>query len=222
MALTKTQICNMALSKIGNERAQLTDFDTDTGKIKDQCALHYQQTLHELIRMHSFNCTKERIKLTNTGNAPLFAWEQEFNLPSDCIRPIYLTNTTETERFLKPQIEWSVEERLILTNYEDVYLLYIKEPAPEDMDSLFAQAFYTLLASKLAKPIAGKEQLGMMIYQDFLNVVMPEARRVNAFEGKDSPVVDSDWLEATYTSPSGLGSSWPPFAQSSYGSFPWS
>jgi hypothetical protein len=216
----------MALSKIGNDRAQLTDFATDTGKIKDQCELHYEQTLHELVRMHSWNCTKERGKLTTVSTSgsedDYFGWSYYADIPADCLRPLYLTNTTENERFLKPQIEWTIESGQILTNYSDVWLLYIKEPLPADMDSLFAQAFYTLLATKLAKPIAGDEQLGMTIYNEFLNVVMPEARRVNAFEGKDMPVVDSDWLEATSTSPSNLGSSWPPFAQSSYGTFPWS
>lgn len=222
MALTKTQICNMALSKIGDTRAQLADVDTDDTSISRQCLLHYEQTLHELVRMHSWNCTKERVKLVDTTVTPVFGWSNEFDLPSDCLRPLALTNTDDTNRFLIPQIEWSVEERTILCNHTEVWILYIKEPAPADMDSLFAQAFYTFLGSKLAKPIAGDSQLGMQIYNDFLNVVMPEARRVNSFEGHDAPVVDSEWLEATITSPSGLGSSWPPFAQSDYGSFPWS
>jgi hypothetical protein len=222
MPLTKTQICNMALSKIGDTRAQLIDVDTDDNSISRQCLLHYEQTLHELVRMHTWNCTKERAKLVDTGNTPLFGWTYEFSLPSDCLRPLYLTPTDDSNRFLKPQIEWNVEERTIVSNHEEVWLLYIKEPAPADMDALFANAFYTLLATKLAKPIVGDSQLGMTIYNEFLSVVMPEARRVNSFEGYDAPVVDSTWLEATITSPSNLGSSWPPFSQSDYGSFPWS
>lgn len=222
MALTKTQICNMALSKIGDTRAQLTDVDTENTSISRQCLLHYEQTLHELVRMHSWNCTKARVKLVDSGSTPLFGWSYEFDFPADCLRPLALTNTDATDRFLKPQVEWNVEGRTVLCNHADVWLIYIKEPAPADMDSLFAQAFYTFLASKLAKPIAGDAQLGMAIYNDFLNVVMPEARRVNSFEGYDAPVVDSTWLEATITSPSALGSSYPPFAQSDYGSFPWS
>jgi hypothetical protein len=314
MALTKTKICNLALSKIGDTRAQLIDVDTDDTSISRQCLLHYEQTLHELARMHSWNCTKGRIKLCTTeiidypttitvsdgiilnvkqtdgeddlidgrpsyenddetrslayntvsnvwkyrrtdfpgfdeftndcdlisppktgwsegseGADPItlsydfyYGWDYYAEMPSDCIRPIHLSNTGESQRFLKTQIEWSVEDGKILSNHEDLWLLYLKEPSLTEMDSLFAQAFYTLLATKLAKPIAGDDQLGMSIYNEFLNVVMPEARRVNSFEGMHGPVVDSEWLEATYTSPSNLGSSWPPFSQSSYGSFPWS
>ena len=308
MALTKVQICNMALSEIGNERVQLTNsvFASNTGKAYEQCDLHYEQTLRELVRMHSWNCTKERATLVETvplitdsddveftyfattngkaefqnstndmsirwnstlerweydeayaapfvalyynegtGNVPPedtwlkvsddsdsgwtldltydFGWEHAFVIPTDCIRALYLTNTDESMTPLQPRIEWSMEQGIIMTNHSEVYLLYIKEPDPGTMDSLFAQAFYTLLASKLAKPIAGDEQLGVSILKKFHELILPEARRVNAFEGKDSPVVDSDWLEATFTSPSSLGSSWPPFGTATWTTaFPWS
>jgi hypothetical protein len=223
MALTKTILCNLALSKIGNERVQLADFDTDTGKIKDQCDLHYEPTLHELVRMHSWGCTKERVQLVDSGNTPTFGWEYEFDLPADCLRPLFLVPTEEATSVFKPNIDWTVEGRTVLANQEDVWLLYIKEPAPADMDSLFASAFYTLLASKLAVPIAGDQQLYQTILNEFMSVVMPEARRVNAFEGKESPVIDSDWLEATFVSTGSLGSSWPPFGSATWeSSYPWS
>ena len=222
MALTKTQICNMALSKIGDSRSQLTDVDTDDTSVSRQCLLHYEQTLHELVRMHSWNCTKERAKLVDSGNTPTFGWEYEFDLPANSLRPLYLTPQQESTRFLKPTIDWTVEVDKVLANHEEVWLLYIKEPTPAEMDPLFAQAFYTLLASKLVVPIGSKATTEEKLLTEFMQVIMPEARRVNSFEGKDSPVVDSDWLEATYTSPSTLGSSWPPFSQSSYGTFPWS
>ena len=75
----------------------------------------------------------------------------------------------------------------------------------------------------IAKPIAGDEQLGQQILAEFMNVVMPEARRVNGFEGQESAVIDSDWLEATLVSPSNLGSSWPPFGTATWvTSYPWS
>ena len=64
MSLTKTKLCNLALSKLGSERVLLSDFDTDTGVIKDQVDLHYTPTLEELTRMHSWNCCKTRNELS--------------------------------------------------------------------------------------------------------------------------------------------------------------
>ena len=56
MSLTKTKLCNLALSKLGSDRLLLSNFDTDTGVIKDQVDLHYTPTLEELTRKHSWNC----------------------------------------------------------------------------------------------------------------------------------------------------------------------
>ena len=302
MALTKVEICNMALSKLGNERIQLTNttYTSNTGKAKDQIDLHYEQTLKELVRMHTWNCTKERAKLvesvklitdsndveytynatendkaqfSNTGDTKRirysstnsrweydgsylvgdgfqvddyvsstadlppttgwdagitsltlteeYGWDNEFIRPSDCLRPVYLSPTTEATYYLKPKIDWTVEVDRIYANESPVYLLYIKQPDPEDMDSLFAQAFYTLLATKLAQPIAGDLQLGRELYDEFLNVIMPEARRVNGFEGQERAVIDSAWVEATFAS--GPDSSFMSFGAASWEtSFPWS
>jgi hypothetical protein len=70
-------------------------------------------------------------------------------------------------------------------------------------------------------PITGKREIKRELYDEFLNVIMPEARRVNSFEGYEYPMADSEWMEANYISPSLLGQSLPPFAQGDYGSFPW-
>ena len=225
MALTKTDICNLALSEIGNERVQLTDFDTDTGKIKTQCALHYDRALNELIRMHSWNCCKGRDKLVPvdvSDDDTYFGWTYASPFPSDCIRPLFVSNTDSSYERVREHIQWTVQGNEILTNYESVWLSYVKEPTIAEMDPLFIKAFYTLLASALAKPIAGDRDLKRELYDEFLNVILPEARRVNGFEGYEVPMVDSEWLEAGYTSPSSLSQSWPPFASGAdYGSFNW-
>ena len=49
-ALTKTQICNLALGRLG--ASQLTDVDTDASVESIQCLLHYDATLNALLRAH--------------------------------------------------------------------------------------------------------------------------------------------------------------------------
>jgi len=301
---TQTAICNLALSLIGNEGNQITDFDNDTGKAARQCRLHYQPTLDELLRTHTWGCSKKRAELiatipsitmsddevltdkgatvggkaqflnaadasatyaiewnsttdeweygtyitpnitatftnSGTGNVPPetgwepvttgtlslthnygFGWDTAFRLPSDCIRPVYLASTENSNLLYKSNIDWTVEGRTILTNYSDSYLMYIGEPSTSDMDPLFTQAFYTLLASKLAIPVAGDPNIKRDILEEFMSVIMPEARRVNGFEGYELPMSDSEWLQATYSS-STSDNSWPPFAAADYGTFSW-
>ena len=327
MALTKTTLCNMALSKLGSSRVQLSDFDNDSGEIKSQCALHYEPTLEELTRMHSWNCCKKRQRLspykilvkTTGGNIdalgggegkflfasetlsvsgrptyvenptsetstlkvtfdpenysgdkgvwnvsglasslgdgtattgdvtgdntytpaghtysvnatdhgsltiavvkPDFEYDFSFALPTDAIRSFYLTDSAEVYKFMKPRVDWVIESNAILTNEEKVFLCYDGVPSPVTMDSLFAQAFATLLAARLAVPLTGERSLSLSLMEEFNQVVMPEARRVNGTERLDPPTIDSEWLEATYTSNSSYSNSYPPFSQTSYGSF---
>jgi hypothetical protein len=87
------------------------------------------------------------------------------------------------------------------------------------MDSLFQQAFVVLLAARMAVPITGELAFYKLLLEEFNNVIMPEARRANAFEKQDAPEVDSEYLESTYTSGSSISNSRPPFSQTSYGSF---
>lgn len=222
-APTKTEICNLALSLIGDERLQLTDVDTDGTKSADQCLLHYDRTLEELVRMHTWNCSKARDQLTTSAYTE-HEWDFSAPLPSDSIRPLVLVSDDSSWNYFRYSIDWVVEGSNILTNYEDPYLLYIKTPAFADMDSLFLQAFYTLLAAKIAIPLTGDRNIRGDLLAEFMQVIMPEARRVNSFEGKDEQPIQSDWLNATLVSSSSLSDSWPPFddIEGSYGVFGWS
>lgn len=309
MALTKVQICNMALSKIGNERNQLTNptFSSNTGSIFTQCDLHYEQTLRELVRMHSWNCCKARTEIgsykvlvtipasvSQSGNEekytitasstdstnrpvyvnsteglidyvklefnttsetqwkityktdltveqvdstgyspavtfasgivvtrvkPTFGYDFSFKLPDNLLRCIFVSNTSDVYQYAKPNVEWQVEKDALVANNQRAFICYDKLPEPEDMDALFAEVFYTMLAAKLAVPVAGNDKLKQSLIEEFYSVILPEARRVNGFEQNNYAVNDSEWLEATYTT-SSASNSYPPFAQTNYNSIP--
>tara|TARA_X000001382_G_scaffold22695_1_gene13805 strand:+ start:15187 stop:16173 length:987 start_codon:yes stop_codon:yes gene_type:complete len=328
MAFTKVDICNLALSKIGNERNQLTnpDFTSNSGVIFDQCNLQYTQTLHQLVRLHSWGCCKARKQLSNpiltvtegdniidltlsptddvttvnserrvnrytatdrtlsydgtkfvypltvffarndddicqdaelnldsssevfssaattsieppkttyTGptsvlefssitvseKKPIFEYDHIYQIPSDCVRALYLTNEKDSYNFLKPKVDWIREGNTILTNHEKIYLCYEAEPLPENMDSLFREAFTTLLAHNLTMSVTGDKELSILLLEKFNTVIMPEARRINGFEESKMPTIDSEWLESAYISDASYNNSNPPFSSSSYGTF---
>jgi len=223
MALTKVILTNLALSKIGSDRLQITDFDNDTTIAGSQARLHYDVALDELVRMHPWACCKKRAKLvkatTTDPKFPLFQYQHAHTLPTDYIRATYVSNTDSQYTSIQPRVEWVIEDGFLLTDFEEIWMCYDKRPDPTDMDSLFARAFYTYLAMKLAVPITGDRDLEVSILKEFDSIIMPEARRVNGFEKQTMPVVDSEWLESTIISPSTQSQSWPPFSQTNYGSF---
>ena len=145
--------------------------------------------------------------------------QYQHRLPSDFIRTTYVTDTAEVYLYGKSKVYYSIEGHALLSNEENIYLCYTKQPEATDMDSLFTQAFITLLAARMAIPITGDMAKYKFLLEEFSSVIMPEARRANAFEKQDAPEVDSEWLESTYTSGSSVSNSYPPFSQTSYGSF---
>jgi hypothetical protein len=210
MAITKTDIYNLAVSLIGDTRLQLSGSDTvDTVNNSNTRLfnLHYDQTLEELTRLHTWNCSKKRDELT-TSDYTEHGWDKQATIPADAIRLIALTNTDSFYRWLRPQVEWVIEGDLILSNDADNYLLYQKIPELADMDSLFVRALYTLIASKIIVGIGSKATSRQELLIEFEQVIMPEARRVNGFEGYEAPLIDSEWLEATNTPTTGGLTTW--------------
>lgn len=185
----------------------MTDVDTDNTSVSRQFLLHYDQTLEEVTRLHVWNCSKKRDELTTSDHTE-HGWEKKATIPSDAIRLIALTNTDSFYRWLRPNVEWAVEGTLILSNDADNYLLYQKVPTVDEMDSLFVRAFYTMLAIKVCIPIDGDRQIRGELLREMEQVIMPEARRVNGFEGYENPLIDSEWLEATYTPTTGGLTTW--------------
>ena len=223
MSLTKTKLCNLALSKLGSDRLLLSDFDNDSGVLKETVDLHYDTTLEELVRMHRWNCCTSRSKLTNSTTTdpkvPLFEYKEQHSLPANFVRAIYVSDTDEVFEYGRSRVNYIIDSNKLLSNCPNIWMHYDRVPSVSEMDALFVQAFATLLAARLAVSITGSRDLYLSLLEEFNTVIMPEARRVNAFDNRELPLVDSAWLEATYTSGSSYSNSYPPFSQTSYGSF---
>ena len=217
MAYSNVQIANLALAKVGDEAGQITSF-TDNSTEANLVNKFYEPALREVLRMHAWNCAKARKQLAQDTEDPAFGWDNQFSLPADCVRPLKAVASDTTQRFFREKSEWVIEGRKLLTNHTEVWLLYVKYLTdPNEMDELFIRALYTMLAIKVSYALNEDKQLLRVLEDEFNSVIMPEARRVNSFEGYEIPSVDSEWLEATFAGDSTSSQSWPPFDQSSYG-----
>lgn len=209
MPYTSVQVCNLALSKVGDEAAQITSLPAtpsdDYPKEANLCLKFYEPSLKEVLRMHAWNCAKRRTKLAQLTDAPSYGWDYQHAIPADCIRPLSVSPTDGSNRTFRYNSEWVVEARVILSNQSDLWMLYIQDMADlASADSLFIKTLYTVLAAKLAYPLTQNRNLVKDITTEFETIVLPDARRVNSFEGKEFPIIDSAWLEASYAGFSGV------------------
>ncbi len=218
MSYTVTQICNLSLAKVGDEASQMTSLDDDS-KEANLCKKFYEPTLRELLESNTWKFSIERTKLSRSTSTPAFEWDYIYPLPADCIRPLTIRDYSNTNRSYKYNSEWDVSGKNIVTNAESVYLSYVKYiEDPNSMTALFIRCLYTALASKLAYPLTEDPKLVRLFEDELSTVIMPEARRTNSFIGHQNPCVDSEWIEASFTS--GSTNQFAPFSQSSYGTLP--
>ena len=217
MAYTTVQICNLALAKVGDTASQITSLD-DGSTEASLCSKFYEPTLRELLNIHTWNFAVKLATLAASTTEPAFGWDYSYPLPGDCIRPLDLRSESDSDTRVKVLNEWRVVGRNIYTNTANAYLVYVHHSEnPNLYTPIFIRALYTALASKLAYALTEDRNMVASLENELSEVIMPEAKRINAFEGYDFPRVDSDWLEATYMSGS-RDTGYRTFSQENYGS----
>lgn len=179
MISSPTDLCNLALGHLGE--GQITSLDEDTLAAR-ACALHYGVTRDEMLRSHRWNFATARIALSRLEAVPAFGWSYAFALPADFLRAL---EVNEEEAGDVTSGEWIIEGRNLLTDWDEVALVYIRQI--EDVtqfDALFVKAFALKLAVELSETIRGTTGKTAELMQALERVTAPLARRVDANEGR--------------------------------------
>tara|TARA_R100001082_G_scaffold95588_1_gene62853 strand:- start:64 stop:684 length:621 start_codon:yes stop_codon:yes gene_type:complete len=204
MGLSKVDICNHALLKIGADTISSLDTASNTTEATIQsakfCNILFDQALEEVLRMHKWNNAMKRAQLTRLTDAPAFKWKYKYLLPSDCVRVVNLYDSTDA---YDDQTQWVVEGKNILTDYEKVYLSYVSKPQDvSTLNSFVTQCVIQNLAIKLSVPMQLDEGLQNNLLQEFTIQILPQAKSIDAQENKWWDMEESDTLLSVYkTSP---------------------
>ena len=194
---SKTDVVNMALSMLGSERLQVADIAKDTGHIPDVVNQYYSNVMEEIVNTHPWNnlTVHDTITLSATTS---FDWKYVGVLPNDCQRLWYVFDGQNTNNFTPESLPYMVVGRMVYTDifYTEsgtkVDLAYTVVPfdadgTPEDayqqFDPHVLRCFYTLLAARISVGITGNYDLESAIYDEYYNIVLPDAIRTNNIEG---------------------------------------
>ena len=183
--MTRTQIANLALTKIGE--TQIASIDDPNEKTARTIKSLFDQTLEEVLRVHfwGFAMTARALVAEETSvglPAELDGWENAFALPADYLRLEKVTSGGEKIDLFR--IQRANGKRCLLANVDALTLHYVARVTDTaEFDPLFVQAFATLLAARLARGITGSEQLETQLMQRYETVDLPNARTAN---GQDS------------------------------------
>lgn len=157
---TAVDICNLALSYLG-DRATVTSIDPPEGSAQaDHCARFYPVAVSSLLATFPWSFAITRKRLSLLSYKPL-GGGYAFALPADCVTLIevkaYEVTGDDEEEIVTSQsaVHYTREivnnQRAIITEYPRVWIKYVTSEVPaRNFPDLFADALAYLLASKLA------------------------------------------------------------------------
>lgn len=188
MAATETEICNLALTRIG--QGTITSLDEAFAPAR-ACKTVYDPAREKALRHHPWNFASKTALLAQVGTTPE-AWTYAYQLPVDLLRAVKiipgansLSGVASGVTLDRTQdILFEIQGDLLLTNESEVVLLYVWDITDTNkFDAAFVSALAFLIASEVAMSITQKPALQQGMYQSFLAEI-PPARAVDSSEGR--------------------------------------
>lgn len=154
------EICNLALSHLGDS-ATIASIDPPEGSAQaEHCARFYPIARDSLLEMHPWNFATRRVSLAAL-DVPTWAWSYAYAVPASCLRvvsvlPLDSASDDESQPY---ETEAAEDGSLIIrTNVEAATCRYIgKVTDTVRMPPLFVDALARLLASYMSGPVVKGE-----------------------------------------------------------------
>jgi len=191
MVQTEAEICNMALSRIGEVR--ISDL-SDLSEEAYQCKLFYYQTRDEVLRDYPWNFAGLEAELAPLSDTNLTPFEYKYQLPLNCLNVRILIDIAG-ESYADLEDEYRVGGRAIYTNVSPCAIRYTqKVEDPGLFDSCFVEAFALKLASKIAFNLTGDRALEADMLQQYITF-QPVAKSLDGFESRNKKKKKKYWDE---------------------------
>lgn len=193
MASSVIDICNLALSRLG-DRANVVSIDPPEGSAQaDHCARFYPIARDVALEAHAWGFNTVRVTNAAVLVNPQPGWRFAYAKPDDCLKVLKVIRggfTNEwwacpSEQFTR-EIEELTGVEVILTNVEDATIVY--QRTVEDTAAFppqFVSALAWLLASYLAGPVV-KGDAGRKAGQACYNAWMTEASKAEKLDANQS------------------------------------
>lgn len=177
---SSTQICNMALSRLGN-RVTVNSITDPTVPEERICAIWYDPCRQSVLKRLMPNCALERKVVAKLSVTPAFGYAYAYQYPSDCLKVLGVGDVQDKEN------NYAVEGSMILTDedYEDgMNLRYIKDLT--DVSKMTVEVCLAISAEMM-------EKIALQVTQDaeklkaanaFIKIDMGSASALNGQENR--------------------------------------
>jgi hypothetical protein len=187
MPVSVVSICNRALDLLKADPIVSLDETQEAARL---CKRNFEPVRDAVLRAYPWNAAETRASLAALSDPPAWGYDNQFQLPSDCLRVLRLENEDSGASY-------KIEGRRIVTDEEAplniLYLRRVEDPA--EFDPLLADAIAARLAADLAYPLTGSTALAQAMLAAY-QAKIAEARVCDAQEGTPDAFQADDWLES--------------------------
>jgi hypothetical protein len=186
MSVSETQICNLALLEFGD--VQISSINEATKQAR-ACKVLYPIYRDQLTASQPWNFAIKRADISaEVTDTPDFEWSYAYTVPADCLRVLELYGN---------DAEWVVENGQLLTNLdEEIYIKYITQVTTTGrMPPAYVSCLGKLLGAHLAAKLSTDKKIKADLLSELHTINLPEARRLNAIEGKKPREKDEQPLD---------------------------
>jgi hypothetical protein len=192
MGISVVKICNLALSKLGDD--SITDL-TDDSKPARACNLVYDHTRDTVLGDFPWNSIMRRARLAQLAATPEFGYQYKYQLPTNpyCLKVWYVSadgHNDDTDR-----VDWVIEGRELLTDETVIYISYSAQIADvAQYTPLLVEAIACHLAADLCEPLVKSGPLKQALMGEY-NYALGKAQTSDADEGTGfRPRGDYSWI----------------------------
>lgn len=184
--LGKTEICNIALRRIGVRPVNDVDKDTATAAIELRAV--WNLAVQSILRLNEWNFATKIIALAEITNETIIGWDHLYMYPTDCV----MAWSIETESSIRDSsisYEWEnllspdTNTLVIVTDQANAYLRYTAMVTdPTKWDSNFVNA----LAWRLAYEVCQKLSADASLFQKCATMYTQAAAEAQTMDVKEN------------------------------------
>jgi len=180
MAIVKLDICNLALSHIGQDAITQADLDGDLNESARHLNTNFDFSRDFVLRAKGWRFASVKEALVATEDE-VSNWDYVYTYPAKCLRINKLFYDTESKDPVPIEFEVvylpSEDKKVIATGYDDAYIDYNYQVTDPDLfDASFITALAYLLAAKIAKPLTGDNDTAKLMLELYYSLVSDASR----------------------------------------------
>lgn len=201
--LSETQICNLALSKLGPGGGYLTDLNSDDSEQAEALRRVYVAVRDEVLEAHPWRFAQARAALSAEADAPEWGYSYQYSLPSDCLKLLAIEGlplaTSNSPTAYSPTVSaaYAIEGMTLLTDYvAPLNIRYLKRVTAT---GLFSPTFVAALAARLADEVCEtitKSTTRRQALQAEYQLKLKMARRSDQMGRAPIPAPDGAWVSS--------------------------